>query len=618
MIGRLVIVLATFLTRASPCEEAIQSALGNTLNVFTHKADIGDDVRRWRYSGKGINELGHYDACVRSEENEYFLLDIKVVGMKTFFGLCLPSNCSESDVKNAISTVDTTGKVNVIPIEHFSMGFGGYLLIVILCFILVLGIFASFYDSEAKQQGIHAVISCFSLKDNYKGLFSIRKSKPGDHSNILDGVRVICMVHIMTGHVFTFQTHNAMVNLEEFSPKIFPSWWGYFVISGEFSVDTFFWMGGFLLGFLLLSEVEKKRGKFGILGWSLVYIHRFLRILPVYLFMLYFYMSIYPSASSGPMWLNHGIVTKDCEEYWWTIPLFLNNFIPHGYGNQCLGVGWYLANDIQFFAVGPLLILMYYFSARWVSWTIKVLLYIIGYIISYSIAKEYDFRVNLSNPKNLVGDWKDFYHIYYTKPYTRFFPYLAGLFCGFIFLRYSKKFITKETDTHTDYICNKFIWLWRHPIISWVSFLFGLFVLRFVVTLQNPLYDDIFNDDVWDKNSHFLILPLTNIMYSYGLCMVLMPMIMGKISIVTSFLTSEFFSPLAKLTFSCFLVQFGVILAYFSSQNAQIVMTGLNVFRGGVAFSFLSYLLSFPVYMLIEAPFTNLEKLACSMLRGGR
>ena len=84
----------------------------------------------------------------------------------------------------------------------------------------------------------------------------------------------------------------------------------------------------------------------------------------MYGFMIMFYITVYPTLNSGPMWFNYDIITKDCEDYWWTNLLFLNNFIPDGIGNSCVGVGWYLADDMQFFWTAPLIILFYYYSAK--------------------------------------------------------------------------------------------------------------------------------------------------------------------------------------------------------------------------------------------------------------
>ena len=592
------------------CTDLVLMSLNNTFSPTEYK-DHSSVLEIVKDSGKSIGELGHYDKCIRDGSN-FYIFTVPIMGINTFSGVCLPAECSKESVQAALSGIPS---IKVTEAENFPLGTAGYLTITFIFLVFGLGIAGSFYGPDDKSKGIHSVIRCFSLRDNYKSLMSVRKCKPGDHSNVLDGIRVLSMLLVISGHCFTFKTHNAIVNLENFETRMSAAWWDLFIFLGEYSVDTFFWMGGFLLGYLLLQEVEKKRGKFGALGWSLVYIHRILRILPVYAFMLLFSLSVFPSISTGPMWFNHNIVTKDCSEYWWTVLTFTNNFIPGGYGNQCMGIGWYLADDMQFFALGPLLILLYYFSARWLSWVFKVVLFVLGYIISFYIAQEYDFQVHMISSKNAKGGSNDYYHMYYTKPYTRFFPYIAGLYCGYVFLRYSKKYISKEEDTHKDHICSTLIKYWRHPVFSWVFFGTGLFLGFMVLYLQKPLYRDPFNEDVWSPTTHHLLLPLKNIVFSYALCCVLMPMIMGKINAVSRVLGAGFFSPLAKLTFSCYLVQFMFLLGFFASTHFSVFFIGFGVFKDSVCGAVLCYAISLVVYLLIEAPFGNLEKLGCSMLK---
>ena len=113
-----------------------------------------------------------------------------------------------------------------------------------------------------------------------------------------------------------------------------------------FAVDVFFWLGGFLMGYLTLSVFERRRGKIGAIGWILMYAHRFLRILPVYMFMMMIYVWLVPPLSEGPLWYQSRDIANGCDEYWWTNFLFLNNFLPRGLGNYCFGIGWYLANDM--------------------------------------------------------------------------------------------------------------------------------------------------------------------------------------------------------------------------------------------------------------------------------
>lgn len=602
---------------SSKCSESLFKTFNNTIISILSNDPSSADFSVLSYSGKGLNELGHYETCIRDPNLIFYTIYIPKPRLQTHIGICLPNSCKNNEVQSFLNEALPDSNLQVKSIDTIPYPPSGYFILIMLILLFILGTLGFFLPSKPKKGVLVTFLQCFSLKANYKALMQKRVTKDNDYSSVLDGIRVISIIQVINVHCFSFKTHMAVYNFYEMV-KIFGSFWGKFVYSGGFCVDAFFWMGGFLLGFLLLQEVEKKRGKFGILGWALVFIHRILRILPVYLFFLILYNNILPSMNTGTMWYNTDIINKDCDEYWWTVPIFLNNFIPGGYGNQCLGVGWYLANDFQLFVLGTLLVVMYYRTARWFSWSIQFIMHFIGIIISYSIAQAYDYSSFPGSSKNFIGGNRDLYHLHYTKPYTRFFPYVLGLFCGFIFLRYYKQYIYKETDTHIDPVATQIIMYSKHPKYSYIIFIFGNGLAYFLIAIQFELYENSDNPDIWAPWQHYLFLSTNRLLYGLALSCTVLPLLCGKVKIVSSILSHKVFSPLAKLTFSCFLVQFGLIFAITASQNVGMQYYALTQFRDAVVCVVLSFALSLPVYLLIEAPFSNLEKLLCSAFAGNK
>ena len=63
---------------------------------------------------------------------------------------------------------------------------------------------------------------------------------------------------------------------------------------------------------------------------------------------------------SGAMWSPTQPYDKSgCEENWWTNILYVNNVV--GIHNACLGQSWYLADDMQFFLVSPIMLIPFFF-----------------------------------------------------------------------------------------------------------------------------------------------------------------------------------------------------------------------------------------------------------------
>ena len=49
---------------------------------------------------------------------------------------------------------------------------------------------------------------------------------------------------------------------------------------------------------------------------------------------------------------------KPCQEYWWANLLYINNLVPWKGDKICNSESWYLSNDMQFYVVAPLFIVL--------------------------------------------------------------------------------------------------------------------------------------------------------------------------------------------------------------------------------------------------------------------
>jgi peptidoglycan/LPS O-acetylase OafA/YrhL len=98
-------------------------------------------------------------------------------------------------------------------------------------------------------------------------------------------------------------------------------------------------------------------GKLGsVLG---IYLHRAMRFLPLYMFVLLFFWKFVPLFGNGPMFFEFSEFAQ-CNERWYWHLLFLNNIIPWAADDNCMGWTWFIANDFQFFLMVPLLCALYY------------------------------------------------------------------------------------------------------------------------------------------------------------------------------------------------------------------------------------------------------------------
>ena len=129
-------------------------------------------------------------------------------------------------------------------------------------------------------------------------------------------------------------------------------------------MDAFFAISGFLAAFVTLRKGSGRTPPSTLrahVAWLLpMWLHRMLRLMPTVAFVIFFYMKLLPLAGRGPFW-SAMKQPDECEQYWWTVVLFVNNLVPYDSPAACYGVTWYLGNDMQFSLACPLLLALY----RW-------------------------------------------------------------------------------------------------------------------------------------------------------------------------------------------------------------------------------------------------------------
>lgn len=86
------------------------------------------------------------------------------------------------------------------------------------------------------------------------------------------------------------------------------------IANGSISVDTFFLMSGLLVSYLLLRELDRSKGRFNI---GLFYLHRYLRLTPVYAILLGFIATLMVYVGTGPNWYSVILASNGCRLIWW-------------------------------------------------------------------------------------------------------------------------------------------------------------------------------------------------------------------------------------------------------------------------------------------------------------
>jgi peptidoglycan/LPS O-acetylase OafA/YrhL len=158
------------------------------------------------------------------------------------------------------------------------------------------------------------VLLCFSWYSNIKKIFTTAPGK-GDPLDCLNAVRVMSMGWVILGHLYGSRVTTPPLANPLDVPDTFKQASLAIVYGAYYSVDVFFWMGGLLMAYLFVKELEAKNGR---VKWGLVYFHRFWRILPPYMFVFFGYWALMRYIGDGPIWWKIQDPTADCIDWWWT------------------------------------------------------------------------------------------------------------------------------------------------------------------------------------------------------------------------------------------------------------------------------------------------------------
>ncbi|RUS73916.1 hypothetical protein EGW08_018321 [Elysia chlorotica] len=255
------------------------------------------------------------------------------------------------------------------------------------------------------------------LLDTKEGASSIR---------CLHGIRFFSMAWVLLSHFFTFGAQSASNAYSKAS--VWNDRWTFLVVNNaSVTVDTFFVMSGLLVSFSTLRQLKSKGWK---INWVRFYVHRYWRLTPTYMMVLLLTLGLQQYCGEGPKWPSVSPSDKrNCEKYWWTNLLYINNFWH--FEDNCMAPTWYLAVDMQFYLISPILLLALYFHKR-----LGLLLCCASILVSALIAGglSIDERwpagyISMLNPR-----WKYYYLHYYYTPWCRFGPFGIGILTGFALL----------------------------------------------------------------------------------------------------------------------------------------------------------------------------------------
>jgi len=419
----------------------------------------------------------------------------------------------------------------------------------------------------------------YSPVSNLRELFI----RPPSHFPAFDGLRALSILIVIIFHTLTgldlVGGLAVLNNMLDKTPR-----WMYWMWQGPLGVDIFFVLSGFLMGTMLLKEIDGT----GEVNFKVFYLRRFLRLTPLYWFSIALIQFLFVNEQGDK------IFTFDQA---WILYLYIQNFFPQDMNFMIWT--WSLAVEEQFYLVLPLFLLLFYRNVRSPLF-LFTLLFLVSFVIRWWVVVDNDYylawKESGSDITRLSQDGaKRYYETLYDNLYTHFGPLLIGIMVAELRLKHHAKLKAFFNRA----------WLPKIMFVAALMLIFFIFNYR----MPDPFadYSEPFN--------LFMLVSFHNL-FAIGIGIVLLACIYPSsfTSLFTAFLSWRLWYPIAQLSYSMYLfhtLAVGGLILLLKPQIKALAeaneITLWLVLLLALAASLVSMVIGVVTYLLIEKPIMNLR-----------
>uniref|UniRef100_A0A8D7ZYQ8 Nose resistant to fluoxetine protein 6 n=1 Tax=Culex pipiens TaxID=7175 RepID=A0A8D7ZYQ8_CULPI len=568
-----------------------------------------DSWGRWpsgQFSGNQY-DLGAYDQCRRQSifsdsvgpvEGRYCLVVVPRQLNSTagrFFvdmqgidgvavGMCFPKVCSERQLREpALQIVNSSFGIAA---DHVQVQCEGDLprpgaarrtAIMVFTLIATLTVFSTIYDLASRYFKPKPVElwTTFSLRRNWNQLIQVRPSTGNSELiECIHGIRVLAIGWIILGHSYMMILSAPVINpFDTFDWR--SSFHSALITTGPNSVDTFFVLSGLLTCWGLLKELDRNSK----LNVPLLYLHRYLRLTPVFAALILFTVGFYQRIGDGPLWpVQQQFTTGNCEQYWWSALLYVQNYVNP---NQlCIGHSWYLSVDMQLFLLSPLIIYpLWRWGPRVLIAVAVLILASMGCLLSVFLVN--DLRASVAEA-SLLRD-----RLAYLPTHTRMGAWFVGLILGYVLHRIKRKPIQIPTIYATLG--------WLTSLAIMIACLVGAYGTNHPNSHQNGFLVDA----LYETGRHVL--------WACSVAWIIFACTTGYGGPINTLLSATYWQPFGKLSYCLYLLHLPMQVLLTGTQRTVRHFSDLEAIHAFGGDASLTVLASVGWTLLFEVPFANLD-----------
>ncbi|XP_066245048.1 nose resistant to fluoxetine protein 6-like [Euwallacea similis] len=545
------------------------------------------------------SDWGNYDECIevsaRSNTDEIYgkfcawgwTLPISEKNDSVYLlAYCVPQKCQASDLNTLLLTeLNITAKL----FNDFScstkktdreIDTGAIVALVIFISLFAVTILSTAYDVYlyyTEQKSPSPLFTAFSMFSNGKKLLqSSDYTKAGDQILCFHGMKFISMWWIISGHGF-ISWFLAPVMDTDYRANWQTQRYAQYIASAHISVDTFFYISGFLMAYLYFKqELSKKSVVQQVIAVPMMIVHRYLRLTPANAMCFVGAVYLFKYLQNGPFF-SYGVHTgliDPCKKYWWTYFLYIQNYYNFHYDESlCIPTTWYLSADMQLFLITPLILIpisIIYKRSFMRTMLVLLMVNIVSLVIPIWTKLEW---------RNYDPTFKEYdFH-------SKLISYFIGVMMG-IYMRHqkSKRFIIPN-------MVNLSLWF---------------------LALGTMLAVIFYRQDAQIKNEYVgisLCYSFTRPMWCCALAWITFACVKGYGGPVNWFLSSPFMQVGGKLTYCLYIVH-GMVIAHFSlGVRNRLYFSDWHSFYQNCGYFIVSMLVATFWSLSYEAPMIILEKI---------
>ncbi|XP_035793493.1 regulator of hypoxia-inducible factor 1-like [Anopheles albimanus] len=344
-------------------------------------------------------------------------------------------------------------------------------------------------------------------------------------------------------------------------------------------IQFFFALGGMVFGLSSCLSFHSYLGSFRFMFFVTKIIRRLIRILPSYIFIIFYQATFYKRIKEGPL------ATKFddyCSENWWTNIFFINNYVHTS--KPCLQYSWYLGADFQLSIMAiTLLSLMLKFN-RW-KHVIAICMIISAFLVPACIIYIENIESTMTfNMRYALSELRTYNHFvkFYLPCQSNISSYFWGILMALIYkgVLFSK-FLRLETKK-----------ILRASLIA-------------LIFLNSCTF---FLDD-FTTGAKMRALHGTLLKNSWGLTFSILFLYLAKTNNrakIIKLLLHPVMQSFSKLSYSIYLVQYSVIYAFYTNLNIPITFGKMYIITLIPVITIISIFSGVLLFIAVESPFTFL------------